>query len=191
MPRAGVISAAWAVLVFGCGGQEVDLESPDPYARYLGLLERVEGDRSEGTVRIVLAKLHDPSYLVREGALLSLGKLGRPDLAAHAEPLLEDPEPLVRAAACRVLGLYRASFVAEKLSQKLAADESVPVRRAAAEALGRMPPVQAMARALVAGLSAKDPSVRSACHEALRAASGLHHPAGAREEWEAWANSLP
>lgn len=191
MPRAGVINAGWAILILGCGGREADLESPDPYARYLGLLERVEGDRSEATVRLVLAKLGDPAYFVREGALLSLAKLGRPDLAPHAGPLLEDPEPLVRETACRVLGLYRASVAAGKLSERLASDESPPVRRAAAEALGRLPPIRVAARALVGGLSAKDPSVRMACYDALRAASGLNHPAESREAWEAWANSIP
>jgi HEAT repeat protein len=200
MPRAGGISGGGALAVllglglgfaFGCGGQEVDLESPDPYARYLGLLDRVDGDRSEATVRIVLAKLQDPSFLVREGALTSLAKLNRPDLAPHAEPLLEDPEPLVREAACRTLGHYRFAPAASKLAARLGTDSSPAVRRAAAEGLGRLPATQGAARALLEGLSAKDASVRLACHDAIREASGLSHPIEAREAWEAWVGSVP
>ncbi len=185
-------ASAALIFILGCGGQEVDLGSPDPYARYLGLLDRVEGDPSEETARIILAKMADEreNYLVREGAMIGLIKLGRVDLAPNAEPLLGHPEPLLRQAACRVLGHFRHAPSAAKLAERLRGDTSAHVRHEAARALGCLPASQTTMRPLAEGLQSKEPGTRLSCHEALVAASGLSHPADAHDAWKAWIDSL-
>jgi len=81
--------------------------------------------------------LDDPDARVRRGALLA-AVFGPDDLPALLE-LLGDPEPPVRAAACRALGSTGAEAVAPLLAERLRSGE--PVEQAAAvQALALLPP---------------------------------------------------
>lgn len=183
-----------ALLPFGtasCGGSGPSLRSSDPYARYLALLERVEASPDEEAARLAVGMLQDRAWLVREGALIALAKLGRTDSGQSARPLLSDPHPMVRETACRTLAALGDRGAAADLVRTLANDQAMEVRRAAAEALGKLGEVGQAARALVGALGDSDPSVRLAAVESLQALSGESYGPEDRPAWERWAEALP
>lgn len=187
MQSLGAISALAAVLLLGgCGGPEVNIESADPYARYLGLLELSQGEPDEQSLQRILRALEDPAFLVREGALRAIIRVRQPGLAARAAPLLTDPHPLARIAACDVLSHFRLGEFAPDLIRRREEDPEGSVRRAAVKALAAIPATPEILRALVAALDDADPSVPLFAQERLAAVSGRKYPASDRGAWEAW-----
>jgi len=74
--------------------------------------------------------------IVRRRSAVVLGQLGQPRAAEVLMPMLNDPEPAVRAAAAEALGQLRADDSASKLAQLVASDtEELAVRISAARAL--------------------------------------------------------
>jgi len=75
----------------------------------------------------------------RRRAAVVLGELGRPQAAEVLMPMLDDPEPEVRAAAAEALGRIGAHGSSNKLAQVVANDtEELPVRVSAARALASL-----------------------------------------------------
>jgi len=102
------------------------------------------GQKAQGSSAKVAAGLSSPDDEMRSLCAQALGKMGGDQFESELVDLLEDPLPLVVAAACKGLGaladLSAASAsagVAEKMAECLE-DKSPVVRSAAAQALGKM-----------------------------------------------------
>ncbi len=175
------------------------------------------GELRNPAAMVPLAKAcEDSSWLARRTAVQAMGKFKHPGVTSVVRPLLSDDDPRVRAAAALLLHrLGTTTGVVWVLLDNLRAG-SLPYRREAALALGRMQARQAVkdlggaladadlelaCRAAVAlgkigGPSAGTcllkalPSSREplavAARQALAAAFG-EAPGGSPEEWRAWA----
>lgn len=126
----------------------------------------------------VAAGLSSPDHEMRVLCALALGKMGGDQFEGELVDLLEDPVPLVIAAACSALGamaslpgLSASAPVAEKVAECLE-DKSPVVRAAAAEALGKMGD-ELLEHLDVLVRKMDDPvwTVRAACVEAISSPS--------------------
>lgn len=118
------------------------------------------------TVEPLLACLGDEAWLVREAARLALVAVGEAAVAPLIQRLQASP-PLVREAACRILGALQAPEAVAALGACLT-DEAWLVREAACVALGRFPGSVAR-EALEKAMVDPDAGVRRAACQALAA----------------------
>jgi HEAT repeat protein len=115
-----------------------------------------------GVLRQALA---DDSSLVRQQAVLALGRLREPEAAADLLPLLDVGDPRLRFAAVRALGQVRNREAAEHLLPLLQ-ESRQELRFAAVEALGQIR-APAAVRPLVEVLRDPDRNLRRAAAEGL------------------------
>lgn len=141
------------VFLSSCSSGPVpNLESGDPYERYLGAMEAAE-TREAGAMKKVEALLKDPDPLARTGALVAIFR-ARPDGALKLlTGMLADADPGVRTEAVRGVAEFRDPSSVEPLVKVLATDAAVDVRRTAALALGAFPDGPVLRAALLAAFS--------------------------------------
>ncbi len=123
---------------------------------------------------LLLTARRSKNLAARVQAVWSAGTLAREDSALLNELVrfLSDPEPAVRAAAATMLGEGKLRRTPDPLRRALT-DAALPVRLAAAAALGRLktPDAAAGLTAAAAGNDSGDPFVRSSLAAALAAVS--------------------
>lgn len=143
-------------------------------ANLLGAL----GPRAQSSCAKVAAGLSSPDFEMRILCAQALGKMGGDQFEGELVDLLEDPVPMVIAAACYALGTMAGQSessasgpVAEKMAECLE-DKSPVVRAAAAEALGKMGD-EVLEHLDVLVKKMDDPvwTVRAACVEAISSPS--------------------
>jgi len=120
--------------------------------------------RVSAAVPTALAGLGDGDERVRAAAAALMGEVGGPGAAAHLRARIADPEPAVRAAAVRSLGLMRSAASADL--EPLLADPDPVVREEAARAAGEAV-LRPLARPLVGLLEDPAEPVRRAAADAL------------------------
>lgn len=145
-----------AVLAAGCSSApEPNLDSSDPYERYLGALAAAEAGDAEGLKRLD-AQLKDGDSLARTGAIVALSLSKPPGALERVTGMLNDPDPVVRAEAVRGVTRFRNPASAPALVKVLAADASLETRRTAARELCMFVDTPEVRSALLAAFS--DPS---------------------------------
>ena len=103
----------------------------------------------------------------------TLGMLHRPESRPALLQAIDDPGPAVRIEACKALGPVARPEDATVLARVMAADTQLECRVAAIEGLGRLKaPDTRITLVLVDNLEDKDPAIRYASLQALRALSG-------------------
>lgn len=124
-------------------------------------------------VRLYRLGLDDEDGAVRTAAVRAIGLHGSPDDAARIAELLDDPDRLVRWEAARSLQrLHNPSVVASLMTKTSGANEDeVPVRAAAATALGQYAE-QRVLDALILALDDPDLTVNAAARDSLNTLTG-------------------
>ena len=167
------ISLGFLLLVAaGCGSGPVpNLESSDPYERYLGALEAGQsGD--PGQVKKLEALLKDPDPLARTGAIVALSVARAPGALQFLTAMLSDPDPGVRVEAVRALAEFKDPASVEPISNLLASDVVEEPRRVAALALGEFADGPALRTALLTALSDRSAGVAFNAHRSLVRVTG-------------------
>jgi HEAT repeat protein len=119
----------------GCSSApEPNLDSTDPYERYLGALSAAESGDAEGLKRLD-AQLKDGDALARTGAIVALSIAKPAGALERITGMLNDPDPIVRAEAVRGITRFRDPASTPALVKVLSADASVEPRRTAAREL--------------------------------------------------------
>jgi len=117
------------------------------------------------TLEVLRASLEGPSSLVRQQAVLALGRLREPEAAPLLLPLVHADDPRLRFAAVRALGQIRSPVAIPELLPLLS-EPRKELRFAAVEALGQIRAPEAVAP-LVAALREPDRNLRRAAAEGL------------------------
>jgi HEAT repeat protein len=134
-----------ASILASCGsGPSPDLESQDPYERYLGALQAARGAPEESLPKLERL-LRDPDPFARIGAVVALVQSRRPEAARLLAPALVDPDLGVRAEAARAAGEVKDPALLPALLAILSTDAHAEPRRTAAlalEAFGNQPEVR-------------------------------------------------
>jgi HEAT repeat protein len=122
----------------------------------------------QATIDSLITLLNDPDASIRLTAAEALGKIGDQKAEPFLLLALHDVDPRVRGAASRSMGQLPAVGVGAGTELvTLLQDPDVSVRRAAAQALGAVEGMPALAPALGSLLRSADPSVRQAAGHAL------------------------
>ncbi|MGQ0667598.1 MAG: HEAT repeat domain-containing protein [Nitrospiraceae bacterium] len=122
----------------------------------------------QATMEMLITLLGDREATVRLTAAESLGKIGDRTAAPVLLQALHDPDPRVREAAAKSVGALPAGGgEAESELVTLLSDLAIPVRHAAAQALGTRAGTPALTTALTGLLTNPDPTVRQAAAHAL------------------------
>ncbi len=175
-------SVAFALLLLtACGGPEANVQSPDPYERFLGVREN-EGRRDAVAVAEVVRLLEDPHYLVVTGALATLAEMGQKEFLQHVVPLLSHKHFLVRREACTAIGRLRNPLGVPYLLKALDDPEGL-VRRGAVKSLGTFRDVPDVRPGLLKALGDKESGVVLLAHEALQELTGRFDVPRSREAW--------
>lgn len=190
MHAALVLAGLTALAVAGCAGfigttstsflQQVQ-ENSDPNVRYrayanLGSPRGYDTDEQKlEAVRVMSAAAGGDKEPVATRAIIcrSLGQLGRPEARPALLQAVDDPEPVVREEACRALGQVGRREDATVLARVMTADTCGDCRVAAIEGLATLkapdPRIEAL---LVENMEHRDPGIRLASVEALKAITG-------------------
>ena len=137
------------VFALGCSSSAVpNLDSSDPYERYLGALEAAEAGNPEGW-RKVEALLKDPDPLARTGAVVALGRARPEGSLKLLTGMLSDTDPGVREEAVRHIAFFKDPKSVVPLIKILEDDASINVRRTAALMLGEFPDSPPLREALL------------------------------------------
>jgi len=177
-------SIAAFILFAGCaGGPSPDLNSRDPYDRYLGALAAVSS-RSAADWPKVEALLRDPDPLARTGAVVAVMQSGRPEILALLTPMLSDPDPGVRSEAIRAVASLKNPASVAPLAAALAKDPAVETRRTAAIGLGAFPDAPEVRAALLAAMSDGAAGVAYNAYRSLIRVTGRENLPRSRAEAE-------
>ena len=172
----------WILLLLAaCSGPEANLQSPDPYERFLGVRE-LEGRRDAEGLSQIVKRLEDPHYLVIAGALLTLAEMREPAFLQHFVPPVQHAHPLVRRRACEAIGRCGNPLGVPALVKALE-DPDALVRRGAVKALAAFRDAPDARRGLVAAAGDKDPGVALVAHETLQEITGRTDVPRTREAW--------
>ncbi len=156
-------------------------ESPDPNVRHLAYaklssLRAYDSEEQKAEAASVLAaQLEAGKEPVASRAVIchTLGELRRPEGRAVLIKSVGDPEPSVRSAACRALGLVGQPEDSIVLAKLMATDSDRDCQIAAIEAMAMIKsPDPRIDTVLVDGMESSDPAIRLASLEALRSTSG-------------------
>lgn len=123
------------------------------------------------TERLVTAMLSEHDPRVRCAILTLAAGFATPAAEAICAGALDDPDPRVRLAACRVCVGRRGPEFVDRLVRRAREDEDLGVRLRAIRALGESRDAAAVSH-LVALLDDPDPAVRSRTTAALALATG-------------------
>jgi len=173
------------LVLAGCSSGPVpNLESRDPYERYLGALEAADSGRPE-EVKKVEALLKDPDPLARTGAVVALAKAKPPGTLALVTGMLSDADPGVRTEAVRAVASFKDASSVPALVAVLDSDGGpVEPKRVAALALGEygdQPPVR---EALLKALADRESGVSYNAYRSLVKVTGKQDLPRAREAAE-------
>lgn len=143
--------------------------------RQLGilLLANAPWGGSEVYVNLYRLGLDDEDGAVRTAAVRAIGLHGSPEDAERIATMLDDPDRLVRWEAARSLQRLHNPAVAGALITKTSGsnEDEVPVRAAAATALGQYPE-QRVLDALILALDDPDLTVNAAARDSLAVLTG-------------------
>lgn len=190
--RQGLFAAV--CLVAACSsGPEPDVKSPYPYGRYLGALKAAERPNAEN-VKIIVGLLEDPEYLVRCGAVVALGRIGRKEFLQHLAPRLDpkvEASAMVRSDACLAVAQIKNPAGLPALAAVLQSDPEPVVRRDAAKAIATFGKKPEVLQALAAAVGDADVSVAWRSHVSLQELTGAKDVAMTRDAWAAWLKDHP
>jgi HEAT repeat protein len=158
----------------GCSsGPTPNMDSGDPYERYLGALEAAEsGDPA--ALKKVEALLKDPDPLTRTGAVVALTK-ARPEGALKLLiGMLSDADPGVRTGAVRALSWFKDPASLDALARVLKLDADVEPRRVAALALGEFQDSPAVRALLLEAFKDREAGVAYNAYRSLIRVTGRH-----------------
>ena len=152
MSRA-IFALVLACFLTGCPSTpRANLDSGDPYERYLGALE-AEKYRDPQALKRTEEMLKDPDPLARTGAVVALSQVRQPHVLKLLTGMLSDPDASVRAEAVRAVAGFKEAASVTDLANVLATDRDVEPRRVAALALGTFPDGPAVRSALLEAFS--------------------------------------
>jgi len=120
------------------------------------------------TSRLITVLRADKKEKRRATAAYALGRFQEPEGFAPLQEALDDAKAEVRVRACAALASYGDRRAVEPLIRKVETDKDRNARRAAAEALGRVPDERSV-RPLAAALYDKEAEVRIAAAKSLAA----------------------
>ena len=167
-----LIPVCFLAFVAGCGSGPVpNLDSGDPYERYLGALEAAHSDDAEEMKRVE-AMLKDPDPLARIGAVVAFGHAQTPGSLALLTGMLSDPDPGVRTEAVRAIARFHDLSSIEPLVKVMKSDASVEPRRTAARELSLYPDSAPLREALLAAMSDPAAGVAYNAHRSLTRITG-------------------
>lgn len=165
-PTEGAIDVLWSTARLGPASREHGLVAGTAVLALgsLGKSLLAEQDEKYPALRSALLSGTN-SYLdpvEREQYVLAVGNTHDKSLAAEIVPLLNDPDPMVRAATAKSLGRLGSNGVANNLMMQFSQEKSNDVRAAMMEALVSwdLPTTQAMATLRQATPSESDPDTR-------------------------------
>jgi hypothetical protein len=153
----------------------------DPNARYVAYAKLADPncysspEQKAEAVKTLVAKFETGGEPMACRAVIihTLGQLRDPQARETVLKAVDDPEPIIRAQACRALGLVGKKEDATVLTRKMTVDTLVDCRIAAIEALGELKPDdKRIPLVLVNGMQHDEPAVRLASVEALRKITG-------------------
>jgi HEAT repeat protein len=154
-----------ALALAACSSAPVpNLDSPDPYERYLGALEAAEEGDAESMKRVE-AQLKDKDPLARTGAIVALSQ--RKSSLSLLVGMLNDADPGVRGEAVRAVAEFRDTATIPALATILDKDPALETRRVAALALGEFPDSPALRDILLEAFSDPAAGVAYNAHESL------------------------
>ncbi|MFO0909092.1 MAG: HEAT repeat domain-containing protein [Isosphaeraceae bacterium] len=157
------------------------LDDPRPRVRdqVLARLARL-GDAAVPALKAVWDGASDRNREIRREAAWALCRIGTPAALDAVRVALGDPDASVRQVAAHAAGLWRDRAAVPELSRRVAS-ESPPIRRAAAEALGRIGGSDAVSALLDASRNDND---RFADHAIVYAILRCDNPEGTRPALE-------
>jgi HEAT repeat protein len=168
-----------------CGGPEPNLQSLDPYERFLGERELI-GRTDAAAIQDLVSRLEDSHHLVVVGAIDVLASQGRPEYLQHFVPKLKHKHPMVRQSACAAIASIRAEDGVPALIETLK-DPDPAVRRSVLKALAKFPGNAAGRRTIVEAVGDKEPSVSYLAHRLL---TGITGRTDVPQSVKAWVESL-
>jgi len=190
--RTFFVASPWLGVVLSCascsGGPDPDVKSSYPYGRYLGALELAENPNAEN-VRQIVELLSDPEPLVRSGAVVALGKIGRAEFVQHLIPLLDpqlEASALVRSDVCIAFQTLKNPQAIPQLLTCLRSDPEGAVRREAAKGLPAFGKKDEILEALVQAIADPDPGAAWRAHVSLQELTGAKEVAMTTEAWAAY-----
>ncbi len=166
------------LVLASCGGPEPNLQSSEPYERYLG----AKALAAERDFAKLVPLLEDRHYLVVLGALEAVAAIGEPHALQHVVPALRHEHPLVRQQACLTVGALRADEGIPVLAGMIK-DPDAGVRREAVKALALYGKRAEVTAALLEALGDPDPGVAYMAHDRLGEITGLEVGERSREAW--------
>jgi HEAT repeat protein len=152
-------------------------QSPDPNVRHAAYAKLAspncyDDENQKGEAATMLAKkLSAGREPIASRAVLcrTLGELHRPEGREALIKAAEDEESIVRAEACRALGVVGKSEDAVVLSRHMTADTDFDCKIAAIDGLGKLKSVDPLVQvALVDGMEHEQPGIRVASYRALQ-----------------------
>jgi HEAT repeat protein len=152
-------------------------EDRDPNLRHLAYARLADphcyDDEEQKTeaVKLLASRLEERKEPVITRALIcrSLGELRHPDGREALCHACDDEHPVIRAAACRSLGMIGRTEDAPVLARIMAADTDSDCRIAAIEGLGAMKAADnRVLETLADGMENPDPSIRLASYVAIQ-----------------------
>ncbi|MCG3180061.1 MAG: hypothetical protein BIFFINMI_02415 [Phycisphaerae bacterium] len=169
--------------------QAVGSDNPDTRreaVNWLGEPARVDQQSVVKLLGVVLASDQDPT--VRSAAARALGRSMRPEASEPLVAALEDKDRYVRLESTNALIGRKSDNVKRALMVRLARDEFVQVRVAAARGLGDYPERRVL-ESLIASLRDPDFAVQYESERSLNALTGFafeYDP----DAWSRWLNGL-
>jgi HEAT repeat protein len=180
------ITLCFLIGLCACGGIKGSLDSPDPDERRIAVL-RLGDEGGPEAVKTLIKFLKDKDELVRDAAVVSLGKIGHKEFGIHLGPiLLRDPSPIVRCTSAMVIGRIKARRCIPELLMALKEDQSPDVRRQAARALRNFPDGKDVMVALAEAIADPDPSVSYMAYQTLIALTGKRDIPRDSTRWLQW-----
>jgi HEAT repeat protein len=162
-----------------------NLDSPDPYERYLGALEAADEGDAEAMKRVE-AQLKDKDPLARTGAVVALARRKPPHALHLLVGMLNDADASVRTEAVRVVAEFRDPGTIPAIATILDKDPALETRRVAALALGSFPDSPALRAILLDAFSDPAAGVAYNAHSSLVRITGRSDlPRGRAEAEEA------
>lgn len=199
----GSVLLAWAVI--GLGGCANHLgttsasflkharEDADPNRRHEAYAKLAdlncyddEGQKAEAA-RFLASRLDEKSEPVVTRAVIcrTLGELKQAEGRESLRRACDDPEAIVRVAACRALGSIGNPEDTSVLARIMAADVDPDCRIAATEGLGTMGAKdERVLQVLLDGMENPDPAIRAASYESLQRITGKN-PGPEPAQWKA------
>jgi len=155
-------AAAAAAIVLAARPWRADVGGGAPEDRVRSVCRAADREGAKAADALADAALADPSPLVRQAALVALGRLAPPECRDCVEKATRDGAPEVRAAAAAALGAYPDEAAADRLGAMVRRDPEARVRKGAATGLARHRSAKALVWLMEAG--EQEPSAEVLAH---------------------------